>query len=203
MGGYPVETMGETAPKTAVVVVDVQNDFADPEGSLYVRGAREVVKAVNRLVEEAGARGWPVFYTQDWHPETTPHFAKDGGIWPVHCVGGSRGADFHPDLVVSGVSVRKGGAGEDGYSGFTMRDLVEGADRPTALHSLLQEENIARVVVVGLALDYCVKDTALDAVRLGYQVDLPLDATAAVNLSPDDGERAVGQLEAAGVLVTR
>ena len=194
--------MSRLPPETALVVVDVQNDFADPEGSLYVRGAGEVVEAVNRLVERAREEGWPVFYTQDWHPETTPHFAKDGGIWPVHCVGGSRGADFHPDLVVEGVSVRKGGAGEDGYSGFTMRDLVEAEDRPTALHSLLQERSIARVVVVGLALDYCVKDTALDAVRLGYEVEVPLDATAAVNLSPDDGEKSIAALQSAGVSVT-
>ena len=194
--------MNQFPPETALVVVDVQNDFADPEGSLYVRGAGQVVEAVNRLVEGAQEKGWPVFYTQDWHPETTPHFAKDGGIWPVHCVGGSRGADFHPDLVVEGVSVKKGGAGEDGYSGFTMRDLVEGKDRPTALHSLLQDGNIAKVVVVGLALDYCVKDTALDAVRLGYEVEVPLDATAAVNLSPDDGDKSIAALQTAGVSIT-
>nr|MDE0500965.1 isochorismatase family protein [bacterium] len=194
--------MSRLSPQTALVVVDVQNDFADPEGSLYVSGAGKVVEAVNRLVERAQEEGWPVFYTQDWHPETTPHFAKDGGIWPVHCVGGSPGADFHPDLVVEGVSVKKGGAGEDGYSGFTMRDLVEAEDRPTALHSLLQERNIARVVVVGLALDYCVKDTALDAVRLGYEVEVPLDATAAVNLSPDDGDKSIAALQAAGVSVS-
>lgn len=194
--------MSGTSVGTALVVVDVQNDFADPKGSLFVRGAGKVVKVVNGLVERARSEGWPVFYTQDWHPETTPHFAKDGGIWPVHCVGGSRGADFHPDLMVEGVSVKKGGAGEDGYSGFTMRDLVKGKDRPTELHSLLQERNIARVVVVGLALDYCVKDTALDAVRLGYQVEVPLDATAAVNLSPDDGDKSIAALRAAGVSVS-
>lgn len=194
--------MNQFPSETALVVVDVQNDFADPGGSLYVRGAGKVVEAVNRLVERAREEGCPVYYTQDWHPETTPHFAKDGGIWPVHCVGGSRGADFHPDLVVKGVSVKKGGAGEDGYSGFTMRDLVEGEDRPTALHSLLQERSIARVVVVGLALDYCVKDTALDAVRLGYEVEVPLGATAAVNLSPDDGEKSIAALRSAGVSVT-
>lgn len=194
--------MTEVSFKTALVVVDVQNDFADPTGSLYVRGAGAVVREVNRLVEKAVSRGWPVFYTQDWHPETTPHFAKDGGIWPVHCVGGSDGAAFHPDLTVEGVSVKKGGAGEDGYSGFTMRDLVEGKDRPTALHSLLRLEKVTKVVVVGLALDYCVRDTALDAVRLGYQVEVPLGATAAVNLSPDDGEQAVAALRTAGVSVT-
>ena len=206
MGPSPAGTLSEImAPdpeRTALVVVDVQNDFADPRGSLYVRGAGAVVEAVNRLVDRAGGEGWPVFYTQDWHPEVTPHFARDGGIWPVHCVEGSTGAAFHPDLRVEGTTVRKGGAGEDGYSGFTMRDLVEGRDRPTELDSLLRRAGVARVVVVGLALDYCVKDTALDAVRLGYEVEVPLDATAAVNLSPDDGDRAVAALRAAGVSVT-
>ena len=192
---------GQTC-KTALVVVDVQNDFADPGGSLYVQGAASVVAEVNRLVEEAVNRGWPIFYTQDWHPETTPHFAKDGGIWPVHCVGESFGAAFHPDLRVAGVSVKKGGAGEDGYSGFTMRDLVEDRDRPTELDSLLRGEGITKVIVVGLALDYCVKDTALDAARLGYEVEVPLGATAAVNLQKEDGNRAVVALREAGVAVT-
>ena len=196
------EIMNRFPPKTALVVVDVQNDFADPEGSLYVKGAMGVVEAVNRLIDKAGSEGWPVFYTQDWHPETTPHFQKDGGIWPVHCVGGSQGAEFHPALRVEGTSVKKGGAGEDGYSGFTMRDLVEGEDRPTALHSLLDQEGIAKVVVAGLALDYCVKETALDAIRLGYEVEVPLGATAAVNLSPDDGDKSIAALEAAGVSIT-
>ena len=200
--GYAFFSMKQPSVGTALVVVDVQNDFADPGGSLYVRGAAVVVEGVNRLVEEAISRGWPVFYTQDWHPDTTPHFAKDGGIWPVHCVEGSVGAAFHPDLRVEGVSIKKGGAGEDGYSGFTMRDLVEGRDRPTELDSLLRREGISKVVVVGLALDYCVKDTALDAVRLGYETEVPLRATAAVNLHPDDGDQAVAALRAAGVSVT-
>jgi nicotinamidase/pyrazinamidase len=194
--------MTQFPDRTALVVVDVQNDFADPQGSLYVEGAPTVVEAVNGLVDTAVARGWPVFYTQDWHPETTPHFAKDGGIWPVHCVGGSGGAAFHPGLRVEGVSVKKGGAGEDGYSGFTMRDLVEGKAHPTELDGLLRQEGITTVVVVGLALDYCVKDTALDAVRLGYKVEVPLRATAAVNLSPGDGDQAIADLRAAGVSVT-
>lgn len=194
--------MAPDSERTALVVVDVQNDFADREGSLYVQGAGAVVEAVNRLVEAAGREGRPVFYTQDWHPEVTPHFAKDGGIWPVHCVAGSTGAAFHPDLRVEGTPVRKGGAGEDGYSGFTMRDLVEGRERPTELDRLLRRDGVTRVVVVGLALDYCVKDTALDAVRLGYEVEVPLAATAAVNLSPGDGDRAVAALRAAGVSVT-
>ena len=188
--------------QTALVVVDVQNDFADPSGSLYVQGGdTEVVPAVNREIDGAVAAGASIFYTQDWHPERTPHFAVDGGIWPVHCVGGSAGADFHPDLRVEGPSVHKGANGEDGYSGFTMRDPVSGETIPTPLASMIRDVACNRVVVVGLALDYCVKDTALDSVREGFETTVLLGATAAVNLSPDDGEKAIDELRQAGVTI--
>jgi len=190
------------APDTALVVVDVQNDFADPGGSLYVRGGdTQVVPAVNHQISLASAAGASVFYTQDWHPERTPHFAIDGGIWPVHCVAGTAGADFHPDLRVEGPSVHKGAGGEDGYSGFTMRDPRSGEEIPTELASMIREAGCRRVVVVGLALDYCVKDTALDAAREGFDTTVLLAATAAVNLNPGDGKAAVEQLRGAGVTV--
>ena len=116
--------------------------------------------------------------TQDWHPESTPHFAKDGGIWPVHCVGGTWGAELHPDLDAADDAplVRKGANGEDGYSGFTMRDPTTGETMPTELDGLLRERDIERVVVVGLATDYCVKATALDAARLGFATTVLVDA---------------------------
>ena len=145
---------------TALVVVDVQNDFADPTGALSVRGAVDVVAAVNEEVAAATAAGATVVYTQDWHPPRTPHFVTDGGPWPVHCVRDTWGAAFHPDLVVAGPSVRKGTGGEDGYSGFTMRHPHTGEDAPTGLHDVLREYGIERVAIVGLALDYCVKATA-------------------------------------------
>ncbi|HLA16077.1 MAG TPA: isochorismatase family protein, partial [Candidatus Limnocylindrales bacterium] len=136
-------------PRTALVVVDVQNDFADPTGSLYVVGGHRIVPFVNKRIREARAAGAVVVYTQDWHPEHTPHFAADGGIWPVHCVRDTWGAAFHPDLVVDGPSVHKGSNGEDGYSGFTMRDPVTGETLPTELEELLREAGIERVVVCG------------------------------------------------------
>src|SRR6266436_3877824 len=105
---------------TALVVVDVQNDFADPDVGLYVPCGEDVVDPVNAEIAEARAARGLVVYTQDWHPESTPHFAKDGGTWPVHCVAGTWGAELHPALVVDGPRVRKGANGEDGYSGFTM-----------------------------------------------------------------------------------
>lgn len=186
---------------TALIVVDCQNDFADPEGSLYVSGAAEVLATANRNVVAAIAAGSPVVYTQDWHPETTPHFQKDGGTWPVHCVAGTWGAEFHPRLVVAGPSVRKGANGEDGYSGFTMADPETGEETPTELDGLLRDLEIRRVVVVGLALDVCVKATILDAVRLGYETVVVRDGTAPVDLQPGDGERAVEEVMKAGVSV--
>jgi nicotinamidase/pyrazinamidase len=186
---------------TALVVVDVQNDFADPSGSLSVQGGSEVVPAVNREVQAALEAGATIVYTQDWHPPDTPHFAKDGGIWPVHCVQGSWGADFHPDLRVEGPVVRKGSHGEDGYSGFTMRDPETGESRPTELEGVLRERDVERLVVVGLATDYCVKETALDGRRLGFATTVLTEAIRAVDLQPGDGDRALGELQAAGVEV--
>jgi nicotinamidase/pyrazinamidase len=185
----------------ALVVVDVQNDFAHPDGSLSVPGGEAVVTAVNEEVRAAREAGATVVYTQDWHPERTPHFAVDGGIWPVHCVQGSWGADLHPDLHVAGAVVHKGVSGEDGYSGFTMHHHESGEDRPTGLEALLRQAGVSRVVVVGLATDYCVRATALDAVRLGLPTTVLRHAVAAVDLAPGDGEAALAELSAAGVTV--
>jgi nicotinamidase/pyrazinamidase len=187
---------------TALVVVDVQNDFADPEGSLSVSRAGRILPRVNAQVERAADAGALVAYTQDWHPESTPHFAKDGGIWPVHCVAGTWGAELHPDLVVKGPIIRKGSNGEDGYSGFTMRDPTTGEERPTELEGLLRNHGVSRVVVCGLATDYCVNATALDAQRLGFETQVLVSAIASVDLQPGDGERALDEMAAAGVEVT-
>ena len=189
------------SPTTALLVVDVQNDFADPSGSLSVRGGEAVVARASREVKRAAAAGAPVVYTQDWHPPSTPHFAKDGGVWPVHCVAGTWGAELHPDLVVAGASVRKGSNGEDGYSGFTMRDPVSGEDRPTELEVILRERGVTGVVICGLATDYCVRATALDALRLGFQTTVLAGGVAAVDLVPGDGRRALDEMSAAGVRI--
>jgi len=188
-------------PTTALVVVDVQNDFADLAGSLAVAGGPEVVAATNAQVAAAAAAGAVVVYTQDWHPADTPHFAKDGGTWPVHCVQGTWGAQLHPDLVVRGDVVRKGEHGEDGYSGFTMRDPVSGQSMPTALAGMLRDRHVERLVVVGLATDYCVRATALEGREHGWPVTVPWDAVAAVDLEPGDGERTRQELLDAGVEV--
>jgi nicotinamidase/pyrazinamidase len=183
---------------TALIVVDVQNDFADPAGSLSVARAGRILPRINAEVAAAVAAGGTVVYTQDWHPESTPHFAKDGGIWPVHCVADTWGAELHPDLVIDGEVIRKGTNGEDGYSGFTMRDAVSGEMIPTPLEAMLRAGGITRVVICGLATDYCVNATALDARRLGFETQVLMNAVAAVNLQPGDGERALTAMADAG-----
>jgi nicotinamidase/pyrazinamidase len=192
-------------PGTALLVVDVQNDFADPSGSLSVAGGDRIVRAVNREIEMATANGSIVIATQDWHPPRTPHFAKDGGPWPVHCVAGTWGAELHPALTLPGDAprVRKGTNGEDGYSGFTMRDPVSGETTATELEGLLRDAGVEDVVVTGLATDYCVKATALDAVRLGFGTAVLADAVAAVDVEPGDGARAIEEMQAAGVAIWR
>ncbi len=188
-------------PSTVLVIVDVQNDFADPAGSLSVSGGTAVIATINREIENATRAGALVVATQDWHPESTPHFATDGGPWPVHCVADTWGAALHPDLTLPNDAprIRKGANGEDGYSGFTMRDPTNGREVPTTLDGLLRDRAIERVIVCGLATDYCVKATALDAARLGYETLLLTEAIAAVNLDPGDGARSIEEMTAAGV----
>ena len=190
-------------PATALVVVDVQNDFADPEGSLAVAGAPEAIPFINRAVARAEHAGATVVYTRDWHPESTPHFRKDGGTWPVHCVADSWGAQFHPDLVVAddAVFTTKGTGGEDGYSGFSMRRPEGGDPIPTGLETQLRESGIERIVLAGLATDYCVKETGLDALRLGFEVTVLGDGVRSVDLRPGDGDAALAELRRAGAEV--
>ena len=193
--------MAEYDPATALVVVDVQNDFADPQGALYVHGGEAVVAAVNHEVGLARGAGALVVYTQDWHPPMTPHFVTGGGPWPVHCVAGTWGAALAPELEVAGPVVRKGTGGEDGYSAFTVRDPQTGEDHPTELAALLRERGTERVVVVGLATDYCVKETALDALRGGFATTVLEGAVRAVDLEAGDGARALEELRRSGVQV--
>ncbi|HVM34862.1 MAG TPA: isochorismatase family protein [Actinomycetota bacterium] len=190
--------MTDYSSDSALIVVDVQNDFADPGGGLYVTGGEEVVPLINREIDRAHAAGAQVFYTQDWHPETTPHFEKDGGIWPVHCVRETWGAELHPELEVIGEVVRKGTEGEDGYSGFTVRDPLSGETDSTALGRLLAQQGVRRLVVAGLATDYCVKETVLDGLRRGFDVVVLRAGVRAVDLEAGDGERALAEIEAAG-----
>lgn len=173
----------------ALVVVDVQNDFC-PGGALAVERGDEVVVVINEL-----ARRFPVVVaTRDWHPPDHGSFAEQGGPWPPHCVQGTLGAELRDDLDRARIHavVDKGqDPATEGYSGF------EGTD----LEAMLRERDVEDVHVVGLALDYCVKNTALDARRAGFDVTVHLDATRAVDVEPGDAQRAVDDLRAAGVTV--
>jgi nicotinamidase/pyrazinamidase len=187
-------------PGVALLVVDMQNDFADPRGSLHVAGAEAIVPVVNEQIALARSSRALTVFSQDWHPSHTPHFARDGGVWPVHCVADTWGSEFYPTLDCPPGSplIRKGTNGEDGYSAFTMRDPDTGETVPTPLDMLLHEAGVDTVFVVGLATDYCVRHTALDAVRLGYRTTVLVDGVAAVDVSPGDGERALAEVQAAG-----
>ena len=188
----------------ALIVVDVQNDFADPGGSLSVTGGADVVPR-----DQPRGDRWPrttaalVVYTQDWHPEHTPHFAKDGGIWPDHCVADTWGAAFHPALEVPAGPRSSARA----PTARTATPASRCATRPRARRSRPSSTascaaaGVDAVVVTGLATDYCVKATALDAVRLGFATTVLTDAIAAVDLQPGDGERSLAELEDAGVLL--
>ncbi len=186
--------MADYGNQTALIVVDVQNDFADPAGSLSVAGGMEVVAFANDQIAAAEAAGALVVFTQDWHPPSTPHFVKDGGTWPVHCVADSWGAELAPGLRVHGPVIRKGTGGEDGYSGFTVRDPTNGVEQDTELPGLLGERGVERVVVIGLATDYCVKETALDALRRGFPTVVLSEGVRAVDHAPGDGDHALDEL---------
>jgi nicotinamidase/pyrazinamidase len=175
--------------KQALLVVDVQNDFC-PGGTLAVSHGDEVVEPLNKLIDKFLDEDRPIFKTRDWHPSTTKHFAKYGGVWPVHCVQNTRGAEFHPQLrddpkirVVS-----KGLGDTDCYSGFDETDLAQ----------QLHKEGVEEVLIGGLTTDYCVKTTAIDAVKNGFKVKVLKDAIRAVDAQPGDGDRAIEEMRAAG-----
>lgn len=181
--------------KDALIIVDVQNDFC-PGGALAVRGGDEVVPVLNRAIDKFSAAGLPIFATRDWHPAKTSHFKAYGGLWPVHCVQGTGGADFHPGLHLNkNVVVVSAGMlpTEEGYSGFQATDASG-----SGLAELLRRKGVERLFVGGLATDYCVKHTVLDGLKEGFKVTLLVDAVRAVNLSPDDGERAIDEMTKAG-----
>jgi nicotinamidase/pyrazinamidase len=187
--------------QVALIVVDVQNDFADPAGSLYVRGGETLVEPINGEIEAAVSAGAFVAYTQDWHPPATPHFQKDGGIWPVHCVRDTWGAAFHPSLQVCGPVVQKGVDGGDGYSGFSVRDPESGSVSRTGLEQLLRDREVRGIVIAGLATDYCVKETAVDGAHLGFEVTVPRHLVRAVELHRGDASRAFQAMRRARVNV--
>jgi nicotinamidase/pyrazinamidase len=185
--------------KDALIIVDVQNDFC-PGGALAVAGGDEVVPALNPVIERFAGAGLPIIATRDWHPEKTSHFKTHGGPWPVHCVQGTRGAEFHGDLKLGNAVVLSKGmtADEDSYSGFQATD-----PSGTRLATLLRHQGVERILVGGLATDYCVKHTVLDGLREGFKVVLLSDSIRAVNLEPHDGALAIDEMVRAGAVKVR
>jgi nicotinamidase/pyrazinamidase len=176
----------------ALVIVDFQNDFT-PGGALAVPEGDAIAERINRLA--ASDRFDLVVATRDWHPPDHGSFAERGGPWPVHCVQGTSGAELHPALDRSKIEVviDKGqDPGTEGYSGFEATDLA------TVLH----EHGIHKVTVVGLATDYCVKNTALDALREGFEVEVDPEAVRGVDVEAGDSERALEEMRAAGAAVS-
>jgi nicotinamidase/pyrazinamidase len=179
----------------ALLVVDMQKDFC-PGGALAVPGADRIVPSLNRYLADARARDMPVYASRDWHPPVTSHFKEFGGEWPPHCVQGSEGARFHADLRLpsDAIVIAKGddpsAAGYSAFEGHT-------ADGATLL-SDLQHRHVTRLYVSGVATDYCVRATALDALRNGFDVRILSDAIAGIDLDPGDVDRALGELTQAG-----
>ncbi|TAK22864.1 MAG: bifunctional nicotinamidase/pyrazinamidase [Chloroflexota bacterium] len=183
----------------ALVIVDVQNDFC-PGGALAVPTGDQIMPVINRLIEAFQRSGRPIIASRDWHPARTKHFTTDGGSWPPHCVAGTAGAAFHPSLTLpkGAVIVQKGaGAHEDAYSAFDAT-LPDG----TPLEAILRRENVRHVVVGGLATDYCVRATVLDARQSGYEVTVVREAIRGVDVQTGDSERAIDDMRAAGAIIT-
>ena len=175
--------------KKALLIVDVQNDFC-PGGALGVKDGDKVVPVINRMMDRFDL----VISSQDWHPSDSVHFEK----WPVHCVAGTQGADFHPGLNSEKIDLKlhKGTDNkDDGYSAFEATNV--------ALADYLRDHEISAVYVCGLTTDYCVKETALDAVKQGFQTYVITDAIAAVNAQPGDDKKALEEMSAGRCILVK
>lgn len=179
----------------ALLVIDVQNDFCSG-GALAVPGGDRIIPRINRLLAVSSQAARPVFASRDWHPIDSTHFSEHGGNWPVHCIAETIGAAFHPNLMLGpdAIVVTKGSEPDaDGYSAF---DGIT----PTgaSLRATLKALNLRHLVLCGLATDYCVRASVVDAMGFGFDVSLVQDAIAAVNREAGDGDAAVRQLRSAG-----
>ncbi len=186
----------ELKPGDALIIVDVQNDFC-PGGALAVAEGDQVVPVLNRWISKAHEADIPIFASRDWHPPDHISFQQQGGPWPPHCVQGTHGAEFHPDLNLPAetaiVTLKGDTPDRDAYSAFDGTNLA----------SELRARNVKRLWVGGIATDYCVKATVLDGLQEGFDVCVIEDAIRAVNINPDDGQRAINDMRQAGALVER
>ncbi len=177
---------------SALLLVHIQNDFC-PGGTLAVPGADAILPAANASIRMFYGRKFPILATRDWHPANHCSFKTQGGPWPAHCVQGSRGAQFHPDLVLPPGTLVISSATDpkrEAYSGFD----------GTTLEEHLRDLKVDTVFVAGLATDYCVKETVLSGCKLGFKVVLLEDAIRGIDVAPKDSEKAIAEMRAAGAV---
>ena len=182
-------------PKKALLIVDMQNDFC-PGGALAVPQGDKIAPVINKYIRIFAKKKLPIFASRDWHPVRTKHFKDFGGLWPVHCLQSSRGAAFHPDLKLpqEAILLYKGmDPEEDCYSSFSAQDL---SGQP--LFKLLKIMAIKEVYIAGLATDYCVKFTAIDALKHSFKVKILTDAIKGVDLKPNDSAKAIKKITKMG-----
>jgi nicotinamidase/pyrazinamidase len=182
------------------IIVDVQNDFCQG-GALPVPDGNAIIPCLNKYIQLFTKKNLPIFATRDWHPKKTKHFELYGGKWPVHCVQNSWGAEFHPDLKLpSNTIIISAGMNpdDDGYSGF------EGIDQQNrSLYDVLKSLNVTKLSIGGLATEYCVKATTINALQYGFEVNLLTDAIRGINIQPSDSNNAILEMEHKGAhLVT-
>lgn len=179
----------------ALIIVDFQNDFCKG-GTLAVSGFEKIIKPVNNLIQVFTSNIKPIFFTRDWHPKDHSSFLEQGGSWPPHCIAGSIGACIYDEIIVplSTTIVSKAESkNKDAYSGF----------ENTRLNSLLKDKNVNTVIICGLATDYCVKNTTLDSLNLGYKTIVAEDGIRAVNVNPNDGVTAIEEMVYAGAVMQK
>ena len=181
--------------RSALLIVDVQRDFC-PGGALAAPEGDRVVAPLNHYLDEAATRGWPVYASRDWHPRATQHFQEYGGEWPVHCVEHTAGAEFHPALRLppTAIIISKGQSTDrPGYSAFE-GSIADGR----SLAADLRARGIEHLYVGGIATDFCVKHSVIDARKAGFDVTVLTDAIAGVDVAPGDSARALDEMRAAG-----
>ncbi|HEV2225898.1 MAG TPA: nicotinamidase [Nitrososphaerales archaeon] len=174
--------------------MDVQNDFC-PGGALAVKNGDRVVPRLNKTIAAFAKDGLPIFFTRDWHPSNHISFREQGGIWPPHCIQGTIGAGFHPDLFIprGATIINKGDKpNAEAYSGFQGTDL----------ESRLKKAGVGEIFLGGLATDYCVKESCHDALRAGFKVNVLKDCVKAVNVESGDDSRALREMGRAGAKLT-
>jgi len=181
--------------KKALLIVDVQNDFC-PGGALAVPEGDKIVPILNKYMIIFSKKKWPIFASRDWHPKESKHFKKFGGPWPQHCIQNTRGARLHPDLRLpkETILLSKGmDPDKDSYSAFQAVD-----SKGNEFFELLKSSRIKELFVGGLATDYCIKSSVLDALKFGFKVKLLTDAIRGVNIKPEDSEQAIEEMVRGG-----